>query len=403
MLSTHLGIYYIRKPALFFYSPVTLYTSPMTATDLQQLAEHIRLWAQELGFQQVGIADIELSAAGARLQQQVDQGYHGTMQWLADPERIAMRTYPQKLEDKVVRVISCRMDYFPQEPQAPSAQPSLRAKGVFISEPAKQLLDHPQRAYISRYSLGRDYHKMMRKRLAQLAARINEAAPNSVLNRPFVDSAPVLEKPLAVKAGLGWQGKHSIVLNHHAGSYFFLGEIFTDLPLPIDQPAEDRCGSCTACMVACPTQAIVAPYVLDARRCISYLTIENKGSIDPELRPLLGNRVFGCDDCQLVCPWNKFAQFSPHDDFQPRHQLDQASLVSLFLWNEEQWDKRTQGSAIRRAGYAGWLRNLAIGLGNGHASASAISALKQRLGYSDLVDEHIHWALQQLANKTQQG
>lgn len=369
----------------------------MNADDLQQLANNIRTWALELGFQQVGIADIELQDAGERLQQRVDKGYHGTMDWLADPERIAMRTYPQKLEEKVIRIISCRMDYFPQEQGSPTDNYKERPKGIFISEPAKQILDHPKRAYISRYTLGRDYHKMMRKRLAQLAERIQQVVPNSVLNRPFVDSAPVLEKPIAVKAGIGWQGKHTIVINQQAGSYFFLGEIFTDIPLPIDQPVKDNCGSCNACMVACPTQAIVAPYELDARRCISYLTIENKGSIDEELRPLMGNRVFGCDDCQLVCPWNKYAKYGPHEDFQPRHGLDQAELVDLFLLNEQQWDKITQGSAIRRAGYEGWLRNLAIGLGNGESNETVVNALKSRLGFSELVDEHIQWALQQLS------
>lgn len=372
----------------------------MNEQQLQQLADDIRQWALELGFQQVGIADIELEEAGARLQQQVDKDYHGTMAWLGDPDRIAMRTYPQKLEEKVVRVISCRMDYFPQEQGSPSNNYKERPKGVFISEPAKQILDHPTRAYISRYTLGRDYHKTAKKRLMQLANRIREAVPDSVLNRPFVDSAPVLEKPLAVKAGLGWQGKHTIVINKDAGSYFVLGEIFTDLPLPVDtHEVKDNCGSCTACMVACPTQAIVAPYELDARRCISYLTIENKGSINEELRPLMGNRVFGCDDCQLVCPWNKYAQFSTEDDYQPRHGLDQAELVDLFLLEEQEWDKTTQGSAIRRAGYEGWLRNLAIGLGNGEASEKAISALKSRLGFSELVDEHIQWALGRLENK----
>lgn len=369
----------------------------MNTEQLQQLANNIRQWALELGFQQIGIADIDLEEAGARLQAQVDKGYHGSMEWLGDPKRIAMRTYPQKLEANVVRVISCRMDYFPKSEELYSENPKERPKGVFISQPAKELIVKPERAYISRYTLGRDYHKMMRKRLAKLAERIHEAAPNSVLSRPFVDSAPVLEKPLAAKAGIGWQGKHTLILNKEAGSYFFLGEIFTDLPLPLDEPVTDLCGSCNACITVCPTQAIVAPYVLDARRCISYLTIENKGSIDLELRPLMGNRVFGCDDCQLVCPWNKYAQYGPHDDFQPRHGLDTAKLVDLFLWNYEQWDKRTQGSAIRRAGYEGWLRNIAIGLGNGAASEQAITALNSRLGYSDLVDEHIYWALARLS------
>lgn len=369
----------------------------MNPHELKQLAQDIRRWALELGFAQVGITDIELSTAGQRLVAAVQKNHHGSMDWLADPERIAMRCEPQKLEQQVQRVISCRMDYFPVTGERLSENPRARAKGVFISEPAKALLNEPAQAYISRYTLGRDYHKMMRKRLAQLAQRIQEAAPDAQLNRAFVDSAPVLEKPLAAKAGLGWQGKHTLILNQDAGSYFFLGEIFTDLPLPIDQPVADLCGSCDACLIACPTQAIVAPYQLDARRCISYLTIENKGHIDPELRPLMGNRVFGCDDCQLVCPWNKYATYGPHEDFQPRHGLENSALIELFLWDHATWDRRTQGSAIRRAGYQGWLRNLAIGIGNGPASEQAKQALLSRLGYSPLVDEHIDWALQRLS------
>ena len=368
----------------------------MNTEQLQELAANIRLWAQELGFAQVGITDTELNLAADRLQEYVNAGYHGVMEWLADPERIAMRRHPELLEPGTVRVISCRMDYFPQEVGSPSENPAERGKGVFISEPAKKRLKQADQAYISRYTLGRDYHKMMRKRLAQLGERIKAAAPAYGLARAFVDSAPVLEKPLAAKAGLGWQGKHTLIINKEAGSYFFLGEIYTDIPLPIDQPVTDNCGSCNACMVACPTQAIVAPYKLDARRCISYLTIENKGSIGVEFRAAMGNRVFGCDDCQLVCPWNKFAKFGPHEDFQPRHGLDQASLVELFLWTESEWDKRTQGSAIRRAGYEGWLRNIAVGLGNGPSSAEAIAALNSRLGFSELVDEHIRWALERL-------
>jgi len=219
---------------------------------------------------------------------------------------------------------------------------------------------------------------------------------DSKLARPFVDSAPVMEKPLAAKAGIGWQGKHTLIINKKAGSYFFLGEIYTDIALPVDPPASDHCGTCTACLDICPTAAIVAPYQLDARRCLTYQTVENKGLIDPELRPLMGNRVFGCDDCQIFCPWNKFSQVSENDDFKPRHGLDQASLVELFLWTEEEFLKRTEGSAIRRTGYLGWLRNIAVGLGNGPASKEAIAALYQRKGLSDLVDEHINWALAQL-------
>lgn len=368
----------------------------MTDTELAQLAADIRLWAKELGFAQVGFTDTELNLAADRLQQAVQKNHHGCMDWLADPERIAMRRHPEQLEAQTLRVISCRMNYFPHESNAPSSNPTERAKGVFISEPAKARLQQADQAYISRYTLGRDYHKMMRKRLAELAKRIKDAATQYQLARAFVDSAPVLEKPLAAKAGLGWQGKNTLIINQEAGSYFFLGEIYTDIPFAIDQPVADLCGSCTACLQACPTAAFVAPYQLDAKRCISYLTIENKERIDPELRPLMGNRVFGCDDCQLVCPWNKYAQFSPHEDFQPRHGLDQANLVELLLWTHAEWDERTQGSAIRRAGYEGWLRNLAVGLGNGSATPEAILALRSRLGFSPLVDEHIQWALARL-------
>lgn len=368
----------------------------MTNEQLLQLKQKIHTWAKELGFAQVGFTDTELNLAADRLQEYVNKGYHGSMEWLADPERIAMRRNPKLLESKVFCVISCRMDYFPHEEGAPSEVLKERAKGVFISEPAKQLLQQKDKAYISRYTLGRDYHKMMRKRLAQLAERIKAEAIACELARPFVDSAPVMEKPLAAKAGLGWQGKHTLVINKEAGSYFFLGEIYTDIPFPIDSPVEDHCGSCNACIMACPTGAIIAPYQLDARRCISYLTIENKASIDLELRPLMGNRVFGCDDCQLVCPWNKYAKFGPHDDFQPRHGLSHISLIELFLWPYEKWDKNTQGSAIRRAGYEGWLRNIAVGIGNGPFSDEAVAALTSRLGFSELVDEHIQWALKRL-------
>jgi len=258
-----------------------------------------------------------------------------------------------------------------------------------------QILEQGEKAYISRYTLGRDYHKLIRKRLAKLAARIEQEVGGHY--RAFVDSAPVLERALAEQAGLGWIAKNTMLINPQAGSWFFLGEIYTDLPLPADQPqAEKHCGSCTACLDICPTNAFVGPFQLDARRCISYLTIEHFGSIDEELRPLMGNRIFGCDDCQLVCPWNKFAQVSAEEDFRPRHQLDDRELVDLFLWEEAEFLEKTEGSAIRRIGFERWLRNIAIALGNAPTSATVLSALEQRVDYpSELVREHVEWALAQ--------
>lgn len=351
-----------------------------STVDLAQLATKVRLWGEELGFQQVGFTDTNLDLAEERLQEWIANKYHGSMQWFET--RGLMRSRPELLEPGTVCVISVRMDYLPEDIDA-----------------AIEALNKPEQAYVSRYALGRDYHKMMRKRLSKLAALIQEEVKDSNLARAFVDSAPTMDKPLAQKAGLGWQGKHTVVINKTSGSHFFLGEIYTDIPFPIDKPATDHCGSCTACIDVCPTQAIVAPYVLDARRCITYQTVENKGSVPEELRPLMGNRVFGCDDCQLFCPWNKFAEHTAEDDFKPRHGLDQASLVELFLWTEEEFLKRTEGSAIRRTGYQSWLRNIAIGLGNGPATNEAIKALTERLGFSDLVDEHIVWALEQLKAK----
>jgi epoxyqueuosine reductase len=350
----------------------------MQGEQLQALVEKLRAKATELGFQQLGITDTQLEITEQRLNAWLAKGYHGSMQWLeAHGEK---RTRPSLLEAGTFRVISVRMDYW-NETQA------------------KAILQQDDKAYVSRYALGRDYHKMMRKRLALLADYLREQVEGSNLARAFVDSAPVMEKPLAEKAGLGWQGKHTLIINKKAGSYFFLGEIYTDIALPIDEPATNHCGTCTACIDVCPTQAIVAPYQLDARRCITYQTVENKGSIPVELRPLMGNRVFGCDDCQLVCPWNKFAQFSQIDDFKPRHGLEQSDLVELFLWSEEQFLKNTEGSAIRRTGYENWLRNIAVGLGNGKPSLEAIAALQSRLGISEQLDEHIYWALERLNSK----
>ncbi len=288
------------------------------------------------------------------------------------------RSRPAELVPGTARVISARMDYLTES-----------------ATPASELLTQPGRALISRYALGRDYHKLMRQRLRRLAKLI-EAEIGAFGYRVFTDSAPVLEKALAEKAGLGWIGKHSNLLHRDAGSWFFLGEIYTDLPLPLDAPAANHCGQCTRCIDFCPTGAIVAPYQVDARRCISYLTIELRGPIAAELRPLIGNRIFGCDDCQAVCPWNRFAQFSGESDFSPRAGLDGAELVALFAWSEAEFLQRTEGSAIRRIGYVCWLRNIAVALGNAPTGKEVIQALQSRREYaSELVREHVQWALQQ--------
>ena len=345
--------------------------------ELLALADDIKRWGRELGFQQVGITDTELSQHSDHLHRWLEKNHHGEMAYMA--ERETLRQNPAALHANTFRVISLRMDYLPPEVET------------------VKILDHPRTAYISRYALGRDYHKLIRKRIKQLAdkiiAQVGEHSP-----RPFVDSAPVLERALAEKAGLGWIGKNAMLINPSMGSWFFLGELFTDLPLPVDSPqTSQHCGSCTACLDICPTQAFVGPHQLDARRCISYLTIELKTPIPIELRPLIGNRVFGCDDCQLICPWNKFAKPTDENDFKPRHGLDQANMVDLFLWTEEEFDRHTQGSAIRRIGYERWLRNLAVGIGNGENSAQAHAALLEQRGFSALVDEHIDWAMLQLS------
>lgn len=344
------------------------------ALEPSALARQIKLWGRELGFQQVGIADTELGNAEARLLTWLAQGRHGEMNYMA--AHGTRRSHPAELVPGTLRVISVRMDYWPKDAAAADA-----------------LLQEPDRGYIARYALGRDYHKLIRARLQKLADRI-EAAVGHFSYRVFTDSAPVLEKPLAQKAGLGWVGKHTNLLDRDAGSWFFLGELYTDLPLPTDAPVTDHCGTCQACIDICPTRAIVAPYELDARRCISYLTIESKSPIPVELRPLIGNRIFGCDDCQLVCPWNRFAQPTTEPDFAPRHGLDAPDLIELFGWSEEEFLKRTEGSAIRRAGYVGWLRNIAVALGNAPASPKNLAALKARQDHpSALVREHVAWAL----------
>ncbi|EKF75951.1 (Fe-S)-binding protein [Alcanivorax hongdengensis A-11-3] len=342
--------------------------------DLVELKQQIQQWGRELGFQQIGVADIDLADAEQQLKDWLANGYQGDMDWMAAHGN--KRSRPAELEPGTLRVISARMDYLP-----PDTQPV-------------KILQQKDKAYVSRYALGRDYHKLIRKRLAQLGARIREAVADSELARAFVDSAPVMEKPLAAKAGLGWQGKHTLLLNREAGSWFFLGEIYTDLPLPVDAPGEDHCGKCRACITVCPTDAIVAPYQLDARRCISYLTIEHDGSIPEDLREGIGNRIFGCDDCQLMCPWNRYSQHSGESDFHPRHGLGDSDLVTLFGWSEAQFLERTAGSAIRRAGYHKWLRNIAVALGNAPYSEDIVAALKARSEYPDeTVREHVAWAL----------
>jgi epoxyqueuosine reductase len=348
------------------------------ARELNQdaLATQIKTWGLELGFQQLGIADIRLDEAERRLESWLESGFHGEMSYMSRHGR--KRSRPAELVDGTIRVISARMDYLPHEENSPA-----------------DLLHRKSSAYVARYALGRDYHKTLRARLQLLANRI-ESAIGPFGYRVFVDSAPVLEKPLAQKAGLGWIGKHTNLINKNAGSWFLIGEIYTDIPLPPDDAATDHCGSCRACIDVCPTDAIVAPYLVDARRCISYLTIELKGSIPIEFRQAMGNRIFGCDDCQLFCPWNKFAQPTSEPGFSPRHGLDSADLVRLFGWDEDEWADKTRGSAISRAGYEGWLRNIAVALGNADADDRIVTALRSRMDHpSAIVREHVRWALLQ--------
>ncbi len=342
--------------------------------DFDALARDIKQWGRELGFQQVGVAGVDLAQDELRLEAWLAQGRHGTMEYMR--RHGTRRTRPGELVPGTVRVISARLDY-----RTPGRDPEavLRDAGL---------------GYVSRYALGRDYHKVLRPRLARLAERIAEAAGTQGY-RAFTDSAPVMEKALAREAGLGWIGKHTNLLDRHDGSWFFLGEIYTDLPLPVDAPVTAHCGSCTACIDVCPTQAIVAPYELDARRCISYLTIEHAGSIAPEFRAALGNRIYGCDDCQLVCPWNRYAKISAEPDFRARHGLDAPQLVDLFAWTEGEFLQKTEGSAIRRIGYERWLRNIAVALGNAPPSAAVVAALRARLDDpSEVVREHVRWALE---------
>jgi epoxyqueuosine reductase len=341
-----------------------------------ELSANIRRWGRRLGFQQIGIAATQLDNDEAHLLNWLDAGRHGEMDYMA--RHGVKRSRPAELHAGTLRVISARMDYDPPQ-----------------SRDAWEVLDDPHLGYISRYALGRDYHKVLRARLQKLADRIaDEIGPFGY--RAFVDSAPVLEKALARNAGLGWIGKHTNLINKQAGSWFFLGELYTDLPLPVDEAAQDHCGTCTRCIEICPTQAIVGAQQLDARRCIAYLTIELRGSIPAELRPLIGNRIYGCDDCQLVCPWNKFARKSAEPDFIVRHGLDSASLMDLFAWSEEDFLTRTEGSAMRRIGYEQWLRNIAVALGNAPESPEILQSLQERAEHpSELVREHVRWALAQ--------
>ncbi|HKW37642.1 MAG TPA: tRNA epoxyqueuosine(34) reductase QueG [Burkholderiales bacterium] len=341
--------------------------------ELSALAAKIKSWGRELGFQAVGVADTDLSAAEPRLHAWLASGFAGELDYMR--RHGSKRTRPPSLVPGTVRVISARMDYGPDA-----------ADGASV-------LADGNKAFVARYALGRDYHKVLRARLRRLAERIAEETGRFGY-RVFTDSAPVMEVELARKAGLGWRGKHTLLIARDTGSFFFLGDIYTDLPLPADAPVPEHCGSCAKCIDVCPTRAIVAPYRLDARRCISYLTIELKGSIPVELRPLIGNRVYGCDDCQIVCPWNRFARTTPEPDFRVRNGLDRAELIELFAWSEDEFRARMAGSAILRIGYERWLRNLAVGLGNAPKSAGAVAALRKRAAHpSALVREHVAWAL----------
>jgi epoxyqueuosine reductase len=349
-------------------------TMTLSDSQLADLTTAIKQWSQELGFQHLGIAALDLAAHEARLLDWLAAGFHGEMAYMA--RHGVKRSRPAELVPGTVRAIAARMDYRQPDTVEPWS-----------------VLHRPELGYISRYALGRDYHKVLRRRLQRLAERI-AAAIGPFGYRVFVDSAPVLEKALAAQAGLGWIGKHSNLLDRRTGSWFFLGEIYVDLPLPADAPASEHCGRCVACLEICPTQAIVAPYRVDARRCISYHTIELHGPIPQEFRRALGNRIYGCDDCQLVCPWNRFARPSVEPDFRARHGLDAPDLIELFGWDEAEFLRRTEGSAIRRIGHKRWLRNVAVALGNASRSAAISDALRARLTHpSALVREHVVWAL----------
>jgi epoxyqueuosine reductase len=340
----------------------------------QTVANDIKKWGEALGFDQIGITDTELSEAESHLFNWLGAGFHGDMEWME--RHGTKRSRPAELISDTISVISARLNYLSRDIRS-----------------VRRTLRQPEKAYISNYAIGRDYHKLMRKRLQKLADRIKHCVGNYGY-RVFVDSGPVLEKALAEKAGIGWIGKHTNLLNSDAGSWFFLGEIYTDLPLPADTPSENHCEMCTCCIDVCPTRAIVAPYQVDARRCISYLTIELRGSIPEAFRPLIGNRIYGCDDCQLVCPWNNDANFTQEKDFLARNNLNSTTLLELFKWDEPMFFKKTEGSAIRRIGYACWLRNIAVALGNSPTTPDVVEALKERAHQpSSLVREHVQWAL----------
>jgi epoxyqueuosine reductase len=345
-------------------------------TNYVALNQQIRLWAAELGFQAVGISDTDLAEAESGLLQWLAAGLHGELDYMA--KHGVKRTRPAELVPGTLRVISLRMNYLPEQ-----------------AKDSWQILENGERAFISRYALGRDYHKVMRNRLAKLTDKIRTEVAEFE-GRVFTDRAPVLDVALARKTGLGWRGKHTLLLNREHGSWFFLGEIYINLPLPVDEPHAEHCGTCSRCITVCPTQAIIAPYKLDARRCISYLTIELKGSIPIELRPLIGNRIYGCDDCQLVCPWNGYAQTTVEPDFAVRHGLDDVSLIELFYWEEADFNSKLAGSAIYRIGHVQWLRNIAVALGNAPKHPDILVALQARAQHpSELVREHVAWAISQ--------
>lgn len=352
-------------------------------SDYSQLANKIKQWGTELGFQKVGITDIDLSEQEPRFLEWLENGYHGDMEFMS--RHGLKRCRPGELLPGTLSVVSVRMDYLPEN-------------AAFADT-----LDDPNTAYISRYALGRDYHKVLRNQLKKLGKLVADEIDDADMQfRPFVDSAPVLERPLAEKAGLGWVGKHSLVLDEEAGSWFFLGELFLPIALPNDQPVKEQCGSCVACITICPTQAIVAPYVVDSKKCISYLTIELKKAIPEHFRKAMGNRIYGCDDCQLICPWNRQAQISKQPDFVPRDDLNNPDLLKLWQWQESYFLKVTEGSPIRRIGFECWMRNIAVALGNAPFSITVINELEGKLGeISDLVDEHIVWALEQQKEKAE--
>jgi len=361
--------------------------TPPATTDFAQLANDIKTWGRALGFQEIGISDTELTREENYLQQWLDSGYHGDMDYMA--RHGSARARPGELVPGTLRVISARLNYQP-----------------LTTRDSWATMNDTEAAFISRYALGRDYHKVLRSKLQTLATKI-EGQIGAFKYRVFTDSAPVMEVALARKAGLGWRGKHTLLLTREAGSWFFLGELYTDLPLPVDGAVTEHCGTCAKCIDICPTKAIIGPYKLDARRCISYLTIEHKGAIPLELRPLMGNRIYGCDDCQLVCPWNKFATVTAESDFAVRNGLDNVTLMELFLWSAADFKRRLEGSPIRRIGHERWLRNIAVALGNALAKTDTsdsrtpiMAALEGRKDHpSALVREHIAWALQQTPAK----